>query len=633
MNFFNYIYCFCFGLLLIAGKGYGQYNEEYRPQYHFSPKEGWIGDPDGLVHYKDTYHLFWWGHATSKDLVYWEEQPRPMRGGNGDFTYFSGSVAIDKENTAGFGKERMVAFYTKHFPGDSLPETQAISISKDGQFFDYYEQNPVLDIGKVFFRDPQVFWYAEKNKWIMVVSLPDVQKINIYESDNLKDWEFLSEFLGFGAQNSFWECPDLFKLKDENDRDQWVMFIGRGPNRVQYFLGDFDGTTFTPSSETSHYLKQGIGLKGTVFEDFETKNLENWDVKNSSFSLKENENKGSLGDIFLSSENLNEIKQAQEIRSADFKITEPAINFLIAGVDSSAVANFQLIVDGNVVKETSGTGSKVFKWKGWDVSAYIGKTAQLQLAVKPALKDSLYIAVDHIMFSDGLRNTALEHALWLDYGTDFYAARTWRDYDDKLDRTLMLGWLGNWDYAGKVPTSWGKGFESIPRELYIKNNRIYQKPIPALQKLRTTEFSSIEAFKPNKNIYEFEAIFDTKQEGKFGINIFESTSKKLVLSFNPTTHFFSVDRTHSTHYVDGKPFSEKFESIMNTVIFPDHNVLKLHVYVDQSSVEIFINDGEQVLSALVFPESNQTGISFFSEEDKIALKNFKAWTLSSIWKK
>src|SRR5699024_3140911 len=141
------------------------------PQFHFSPASGWIGDPDGLVYTNNKFHMYWWGHAISEDLVYWQELPYPMKGDDGQFSYFSGSVVVDKENTSGFGEESMIAFYTKHFKGDSIPETQAISVSKDGGLsYNYYEGNPILDINKVFFRDPQVFWYDKDQMWKMVVS-------------------------------------------------------------------------------------------------------------------------------------------------------------------------------------------------------------------------------------------------------------------------------------------------------------------------------------------------------------------------------------------------------------------------------------------------------------------------------
>src|SRR3989442_1075908 len=85
-------------LLSVAAAAQQPYSEKYRPQFHFSPREGWIGDPDGLIRYKNTYHLFWWGHAVSSDLVYWKEMPKPMHGDDGSFAYFSGSVVVDRQN-------------------------------------------------------------------------------------------------------------------------------------------------------------------------------------------------------------------------------------------------------------------------------------------------------------------------------------------------------------------------------------------------------------------------------------------------------------------------------------------------------------------------------------------------------
>src|SRR5690606_23219741 len=156
-------------------------------------------------------------------------------------------------------------FYTKHFPGDSIPETQAISVSNDnGLSYHYYEHNPVLDINEVFFRDPQVFWHKPDQKWKMVVSLPDVQQIHIYESNDLRICVLCSRFGDMSPKNSFWECPDLFErpVSGQNDESKWVMLIGRGPNRVQYLVGAFDGKTFVPGGKIVDYLHTGTGLRG-----------------------------------------------------------------------------------------------------------------------------------------------------------------------------------------------------------------------------------------------------------------------------------------------------------------------------------------------------------------------------------
>jgi sucrose-6-phosphate hydrolase SacC (GH32 family) len=612
-----------------------QYNETYRPQYHFSPSKGWIGDPDGLIHSDGVYHLFWWGHAISRDLVHWEELPYPMKGGPGDFSYFSGSVVVDKNNDSGFGEKSLIAFYTRHYPGDSLPEAQAISVSNDGINFNYYKNNPVLDINEIFFRDPQVFWHDETEKWVMAVSLPDKQIVQFYSSKNLKNWKFLSEFKGLGVQNSFWECPDLFEVSVQGKKEEkhWVLFIGRGPNRVQYFVGDFDGKSFTPHSNIESYLKNGIGLKSKVFEDFEM---------DESAIFSYNSKRGILGTHFLSSENFKNNRNGWE--SSTFQISQPAISFIISGSKDIHNQAVQLVVDGQVRAESAGKGDSIFRWKGWDVSKWLGKNAKIRMIDKTA-NDSVHIAIDHIQFSDQLMDTNLEHGLWLDYGNDFYAARTWRDYDNNSNRKVMLGWLGNWEYANQVPTSWGKGFQSIPREIHLKETeegfRIIQNPIPELKKLRGDLFelkelalngdldlSKISEF---ENTYEIQASFEFKGTSELQLNLLEGDNRCLILTFNSSTNLFSVDRRNTTNAIS-KEFNEKFKDIMGAPVSLKNDMLKIRIFVDRSSVEIFTQDGEKVFSALTFPGPDQTGVSLNSEGDQVIMKALKVWKLSSIWK-
>ncbi|WP_187264419.1 glycoside hydrolase family 32 protein [Pontibacter beigongshangensis] len=641
--------CLALSCLLPVEDLQAQYNEKYRPQYHFSPKKGWIGDPDGLVYTEGKYHLFWWGHAVSEDLVHWKELPHPMKGDDGSFSYFSGSVVVDKENTAGFGEKSMIAVYTRHFRGDSLPETQALSVSKDGINFHYYEHNPVLDIGKIFFRDPQVFWYAPEQKWVMAVSLPDIQKIHLYESRNMKDWQYLSEFGSLGAQNSFWECPDLFELPVDGDaaNKKWVMLIGRGPNRVQYFIGDFDGKEFRADEATAAYLTEGKGLQGELFAGFDETNYGKWKRIGTGFAPAPTKADAvaHLGKGYASSMH-QDAKGKGKLVSPAFKIRDNAINFLVAGGNHPGKICVNLVVDGKVVRTTTGDNSDVFKWNGWDVQDLKGRKATIEVVDDYTGDDWGGIAVDHILFSDVLYNQNLEHALWLDYGPDFYAARTWRDVDQVLNETTMLGWMGNWDYAREVPTSWGKGFESVPRNMTIRpfpeGNRIVQKPIPALQKLRQDIYQvsdraisgteKLPGFQPSKNVYELEVVFDTRSHSTFGLNLLVGEGRKLAISYDPATSNLSVDRTQCTDFTSKPEFTKAFATKLHAVVEPEDNQLRLHILVDQSSVEIFTNQGKVVLSALTFPGEQQTGIELFSTDAPTTLVELKAWELSSIWR-
>lgn len=622
-------------------------DEKYRPQFHFHPERGWIGDPDGLISFKGEYHLFWWGHAKSSDLVHWEELPYPMKGGDGSFSYFSGSVVVDENNDSGFGNNSMLAFYTRHMPGDSLPETQAISISTDGGIeFHYYDRNPVLDINKIFFRDPQVFWHDESKKWKMVVSLPDEQLIHIYESEDLKRWKYCSAFGGLGAKNSFWECPDLFQLPvlESTGAKKWVMLIGRGPNRVQYFVGGFDGKTFIPDQEIVNYLQNGEGLDGEIYEDFEKGISSNWKIDREVLLDKEASGDISdyLGKKYIGS--LSKKKVVGSMRSNRFKIHKSAVNFLIAGNQNVDSLSISLIVDGKIARTATGDNTKVFRWNGWDVSDLKGKMAHVEIVDKTS---NGAIAIDHIMFSDVLMNQQLEHALWLDYGNDYYATRVWRNYGDNVigDTVFAIGWMGNWEYARMTPSWGGRGFQSLPRTMSLKQHnssyRIVQQPVPQLRKLRGAlhhtknlkieGIQKLEVFQPKKNTYELEVDFTLLSNATFGLNLMVGEGRKLVLIYDPSTSIICLDRTNATDYVLNTGFINAFARKMYAPVKLQINKLRLHIFIDQSSIEVFTNDGEVVLSATTYPSEKQIGLEVFSEGGATKISSLNAWELSSIW--
>lgn len=234
------------------------YQEPFRPAYHFTPETGWMNDPNGMVYLDGEYHLFYqynpygnrwqnmhWGHAVSTDLVSWTYLPTPLAPDSLG-AIFSGSAVIDVNNTAGFGANAMVAIYTSA----GKEQTQSIAYSTDkGRTFTKYEGNPVIaNPGIADFRDPKVMWHAESGQWVM--SLATKQTITFYGSPDLKNWTRLSEFgNGIGSHAGVWECPDLISLNYKG-QTKWVLLVSinpGGPNHgsaTQYFVGDFDGKTF-----------------------------------------------------------------------------------------------------------------------------------------------------------------------------------------------------------------------------------------------------------------------------------------------------------------------------------------------------------------------------------------------------
>lgn len=234
-------------------------NEQYRPQIHFTPAKNWMNDPNGMVYVDGTYHLFYqynpqgndwgnmsWGHATSTDLIHWTEQPVALtRDELGDI--FSGSAVIDKDNTAGFGANAMVALYTS--AGSDGKQQQSIAYSTDGgKGFTRFTGNPVIKNDDDNLRDPKVFWHEGSKQWVMALAKGWKMGVELYGSKDLKTWSHLSTFfLPLSGRPSLqWECPDLLQFGDK-----WVMIVSVNPggpligSGTMYFVGNFDGKTFT----------------------------------------------------------------------------------------------------------------------------------------------------------------------------------------------------------------------------------------------------------------------------------------------------------------------------------------------------------------------------------------------------
>ena len=263
---------------------------DYRPAFHFTPPLHWMNDPNGMVYYKGEYHLFYqynpgastwgpmnWGHAVSADLFNWEDLSIALTPDNLG-TIFSGSAVIDSFNTAGFktGEELpMVAIYTS--AGNTQSQSMAYSNDK-GRNWTKYANNPVLpNPGINDFRDPKVSWYAPLKKWIM--ALATGSKISFYSSPDLKNWTFESNFgVGFGAHGGVWECPDLFQMPVEGTNfKKWVLLVSinpGGPNggsATQYFVGNFDGKTFTADSNVTSWVDCGTdNYAGVTFSNMPT---------------------------------------------------------------------------------------------------------------------------------------------------------------------------------------------------------------------------------------------------------------------------------------------------------------------------------------------------------------------------
>ncbi|WP_438963504.1 glycoside hydrolase family 32 protein [Winogradskyella sp.] len=483
---------------------------KYRPLFHFTPKNNWMNDPNGMFYLNGKYHLYFqhypddnvwgpmhWGHAISEDLINFEEQPIALYPDEIGLI-FSGSAVVDYNNTSGFskdGKVPVVAIYTYHNMegekrGDIDFQTQGIAYSLDeGMTWTKYSENPVIkNPGIKDFRDPKVFWDNHNSKWIM--SLAAGNKIMIYSSANLKEWKFESEFgEDNGDHGGVWECPDLFPVKVKDSEEyKWALLVSinpSGPNggsATQYFIGDFDGHEFTIDDK---------------------------------FSKQLDENK----------------------------------------------------------------------------------------------------------------------SVWLDYGRDNYAGVTWSNISDTDGRKLFIGWMSNWDYARDVPTYKWRSTMTVPRELNLikKNNEYILKSIPVKElndfKSKTIEKDSIEPEELSKvietaeidfNKLNLEFNFKNLKENKYQIIFNNGNGDSLIIGLNNSSKTIYLDRTKS-----GKvDFSEKFAPNISKVKLSDMiNDAKFQILLDKTSVELFVNDGEIVMTELFFPNNPLDQISIISEDSNFIIKN------------
>ncbi|OIJ15127.1 glycoside hydrolase [Anaerobacillus alkalilacustris] len=485
-----------------------KYKEKHRLQFHFSPEEKWMNDPNGMVFFNDEYHLFYqyhphgttwgpmhWGHAVSRDLIHWEELPIALYPDEHG-AIFSGSAVVDWNNTSGFFDEGpgLVAIYTSadNYPDSDRPrQRQSLAYSNDnGRTWVTYEGNPVLsDVNITDYRDPKVFWHSETNKWVMV--LATCQTVTIYTSPNLKDWKFASEFgQKAGSHDGVWECPDLFKLPvdgDENNQ-KWVMLLSIGDNpqlkegsRTQYFIGDFDGTTF-------------------------------------------------------------------------------------------------------------------------------------------------------------INDNSDETVLWLDHGRDNYAGVSWSDVQD--GRRIYIGWMSNWRYANQVPTEGWRSSMTLPRELSLTSSeegvRLVQKPVGEINSIRKgTEVYKDQVIAETNMSYnvrdltEVTVEFEKENATSFGLFIENSEGEKTVVRYDTQKELLFVDRTHS----GDNSFSESFAAVQEAPLKMKNNRLKLQIFIDTSSIEVFANDGEVAVTSLIFPSKVSEHLTLFSIEGNTNVTQLKITDLVSIWNK
>jgi levanbiose-producing levanase len=311
----------CLGLLVFIGiiinhtdnrekKEVSHYQPTFRAAYHFSVPDKWKNDPQRPIYFDGKYHYYYlynrdypngngteWRHATSKDLVHWKDEgvaiPK-FTNKNGDV--WSGSVIIDKKNTAGFGKGTIVAIMTQPSSDGGKQEQYLWYSTNKGKTFTSYSDQPVLpNPGVKDFRDPKIIWDRQAEKWMM--ALAEGSKIGFYESENLKKWDYTGGFLTKNI--GIVECPDLFQMRANDGMYKWILGTSANgkssgkPNTYAYWTGTYDGKEFVADHSEPQWLDYGFDWYGGVtFEEGKSNDIynkryalawmNNWDYSNNT---------------------------------------------------------------------------------------------------------------------------------------------------------------------------------------------------------------------------------------------------------------------------------------------------------------------------------------------------------------
>jgi sucrose-6-phosphate hydrolase SacC (GH32 family) len=647
------------------------YSEPFRPQFHFTPKKNWMNDPNGLVFYEGEYHLFYqynpfgnqwghmsWGHAVSPDMVHWKHLPLALPEADG-VMIFSGSAVVDWNNSSGFGKNGkppMVAIYTGCRADSDGVQFECIAYSNDkGRTWTKYAGNPVINRNSKDFRDPKVQWYAPTKSWIMTVSLSAEHKVCFYGSQNLKDWTLLSQFGPAGATGGVWECPDLFELPVPGTNEKrWVLAVNINPGSIaggsggQYFIGQFDGKKFTPDPGSILRPTPAFAPAGEVIADFEGTNYGDWKTTGDAFGpgpaqgrlADQNPVDGYLGHGLVNSYFHGDASTGT-LTSPEFEITKPFLNFLIGG-GSQKETRMDLLVNGKVVRTASGDDAERLAWKSWNVSEFKNQKAVLQI-VDQATGGWGHINVDQITLADAPAHPASEAALWFDYGPDYYAAVSWSDIPKSDGRRLWLGWMSNWQYGQEVPTSPWRSAMSIPREVGLRKTsegiRLVQKPVREMQEMRDQHFkfkggdlAEANAWLAKNHIQgnqlELAVELEPQSAGIEGLKVLKGDKEQTVIVVDRERGTVFVDRTQSGNV----NFNPKFSGVYDAPLAARDAKVKLHIFVDACSVEVFVNDGEKVFTMLAFPSADSRGVEFFGADGSAKIRSLDVWTLKSVWK-
>ncbi|WP_299089659.1 GH32 C-terminal domain-containing protein [uncultured Metabacillus sp.] len=559
-----------------------------------------VGMADWEIETGKTYHFE--VHAMDEQIkVYIDGYTEPVIDVN-DSAYTSGKFGLNVYNGTAYFQNIYATNYDDYYSEIYRPQyhyTQARGAASDPNGLVYYEGEYHL-------------FHQDGGKWAHAVS------------KDLVHWKRLSIAIPWNEMGHAWSGSAVV---DKNNVSG--LFNEEGSGLIAYY------TSFNPAK---HNGDQKIAVaysrdKGRTWEFYEGNPIipnigefyggEGWDFRDPKVVWDEDHKQWVMvvsgGDhirFFTSTDLLN----WKMIESFGYG------NYVRGGV-WECPDFFQLPVDGDENK------------KKWVLSISTGANP------KTNGSDSEYFVgtFDGNRFvSDHPAGTVLKN----EFGKEMYAAMSFSDIPASDGRRISLGWMSNWDYPFSFPTSLWQGQMSIPRELTLKTVpgegvRLFQKPIEELAQLRGEVSSwSDQNVQPNDTnllaglngtAYEIIAEFELPENNnaaEFGFKLRESSDQKTIVGYNVIDSKMFFDRTESGE-ID---FSEKFSTFHETALKPKNNRVKMRIFVDESSIEVFGNDGQVVFSNVVFPDGASDGMSFYTKGGKVKIVSLKVYPLRGIWK-
>ncbi len=631
-----------------------------------------------------------WGHAVSTDLVNWTQLPVaiPMVG---NIMAFSGSAVVDWNNSSGFGvsgNPPMVAIYT----ANSNTQRQHLAYSNDrGRSWTNYSNNPVLTLFNDDFRDPKVIWHAASQQWIMVVALSSKHRVRFYRSPDLKNWQFLQDFGPAGNQTGVWECPGLFPLPVDGDASnvKWVLQVGIGPGLAQYFTGDFDGQQFVadkypaadllPAGTLLADFENGYGnwtVTGTAFGNAPV----------DGALMNQLPVSGYVGDGLVNSFHGGN-QTTGTLTSPAFTITNKYINFKMGGGNVSSQVNIQLIVNEQTKYTTAGQNDEYLQWASWNTQSFIGQNAQIKI-VDNGTGDWGHILIDHIFQTEVSMTQALppngavvedfeagNYSGWTVLGNAFGSAPALGALPNQqtvsgyLGTRLVNSFLNGDGTQGKLTSSsftidssyisfliggghhpdgtfirlkinnqpiaqsTGNNTETLQWDNWNVENYIGQ-PVEELQVLRLnpTHFQNVavSAVKPafdnlQYSTFELLTTIEVGTADQIGFKFKRgSNGEETVLTYDIPSETLTFDRSKSGGLADNAAFA----ALQQAPLPLENDRIRLHILVDNSSIEIFGNGGKTVLSNQIFPDSNSHGLEIFTVGGDAQIENLDIWEMA-----